>query len=91
MIKKFKCYSKEVSHNNISVFVTLVMDFYELPKDTITRKFKSIIHHIITNSYCNVESIHRQLCSRDLKIHEFKNFCHDVWLKDYNFITIDLD
>ena len=29
-------------------------------------------------------------CSTDMKIGEFKKFCHDTWLKDYNFITIDL-
>ena len=82
MLFKYGC------HNNLSIFV-LSQGLYELPKDTI-REISCIIHNFITNIYCNVESIHRQLCSTDMKIQEFKKFCHNVWLKDYNFITIDL-
>ena len=86
--KKVQMLFKRGRHNNISVFV-ISHGFYQWPKDTITEN-SNIIHLFITNNYCNVESIHRQLCSTDLKIHEFKKFCHDFWLQDYNFITIDL-
>ena len=86
--KKVQILFKRGRHNNISVFV-ISHGFYELPKDTI-RENSSIIHHFITNNFCNVECIHRQLCSTDLIIQEFKKFCNNVWLKDYNFITIDL-
>ena len=86
--KKVQMLFKRGRHNNISVFV-ISHGFYELPKDTI-RENSNIIHHFVTNNYCNVECIHRQLCSTDLKIYEFKKFCHDCWQKDYNFITIDL-
>ena len=86
--KKVQMLFKRGRHNNISVFV-ISHGFYELPKDTI-RENSNIIHLFATNNYCNVECIHRQLCSTDLKIYEFKKFCHDTWLKDYNFITIDL-
>ena len=41
---------KRGRHNNISVFVISVMDFYELPKDTI-RENSNIIHHFVTNNY----------------------------------------
>ena len=86
--KKVQMLFKRGRHNNISVFV-ISHGFYELPKDTI-RENLNIIHHFITNIYCNVECIHRQLCSTDMLIKEFKKFCYEVWLKDYNFITIDL-
>ena len=86
--KRLQMLFKRGRHNNISV-VVISHGFYELPKDTI-RENSDIIHHFITNNFCNVESIHRQLSSTDMKIKEFKKFCHDVWLKDYNFITIDL-
>ena len=79
---------KRGRHNNLSIFV-ISHGFYELPKDTI-RENSSIIHHFITNNYSNVQCIHHQLASTDMKIGEFKKFCHDTWLKDYNFITIDL-
>ena len=75
-------------HNNLSLFV-ISQGFYSLPKDTI-RENSSIIHHFITNNYCNVECLHRQLASTDMVIKEFKKFCSDVWNKNYNFIAIDL-
>ena len=50
---------KRGRHNNLSVFVSS-HGFYELPKDTL-RENSSIIHHFVTNNYCNVEHIHRQL------------------------------
>ena len=25
-----------------------------------------------------------------MKVQEFEKFCYEVWLKDYNFITIDM-
>ena len=78
--KKVQMLFKRGRHNNISVY-DISHGFYELPKDTI-RENSNIIHLFITNNYCNVESIHRQLCSTDLKIHQFKKFCHDVWLKE---------
>ena len=77
--KKVQMLFKRGRHNNISVFV-ISHGFYELPKDTI-RENSNIIHHFITNNYCNVECIHRQLCSTDMKIHEFKKFCYDCWGK----------
>ena len=86
--KRVQMLFKRGRHNNLSVFVTS-HGYYELPKDTI-RKLSSIIHHFIANNYSNIEQIHRQLCSTEMKIGEFKKFCHDIWLKDYNFITIDL-
>ena len=86
--KKVQMLFKRGRHNFVSVFI-VSQGFYELPKETI-RENSNLIHHFITNNYCNVEHIHRQLCSTDMKIGEFKNFCHDTWLKDYNFITIDL-
>ena len=79
---------KRGRHNNPSIFV-ISHGFYELPKDTI-RENSSIIHHFITNNFANVERIHRQLSSTDMLIKEFKQFCHEVWNDDYNFITIDL-
>ena len=79
---------KRGRHNNLSIFV-ISHGFYELPKDTI-RENSTIIHHFITNNFANVECIHRQLSSTDMVIKEFKQFCHDVWNDDYNFITIDL-
>ena len=66
---------KRGRHNNISVFV-ISHGFYELPKDTI-RENSNIFIISLQNNYCNVESIHRQLCSTDMKIGEFKKFCHD--------------
>ena len=86
--KRVQMHFKRGKHNKVSVFV-ISHGFYELPKHTI-RESSSIIHHFITNNYSNIEHIHRQLCSTDMKIQEFKIFCHDIWLKDYNFITIDL-
>ena len=79
---------KRGRHNNLSIFV-ISHGFYELPKDTI-RENSTIIHHFITNNFANVECIHRQLASTDMVIKEFKQFCHEVWNDDYNFITIDL-
>ena len=79
---------KRGRHNKISVFV-ISHAFYELQKDAI-RENSNIIHHFITSNYCNVECIHRQLSSTETKIQEFKKFCHEVWLKVYNVITIDL-
>ena len=79
---------KRGRHNNLSIFV-ISHGFYELLKDTI-RENSTIIHHFITNNFANVEYIHRQLASTDMVIKEFKQFCHEVWHDDYNFITIDL-
>ena len=79
---------KRGRHNNLSTFV-ISHGFYELPKDTI-RENSSIIHHFITKNFANVECIHRQLASTDMVKKEFKQFCHEVWNDDYNFITIDL-
>ena len=86
--KRVQMLFKRGRHNNLSVFV-ISHGYYELPKDTI-RENSSIIHHFITNNFANVECIHRQLASTDMTIKEFKQFCHDVWDDDYNFITIDL-
>ena len=86
--KRVQMLFKRGRHNNLSVFV-ITHGFYELPKDTI-RENSSIIHHFITNNFANVECIHRQLSSTDMKIKEFKKFCNDIWVKDFNFITIDL-
>ena len=80
---------KRGRHNNISVFV-ITHGFYELPKDTI-RENSSIIHHFITNNFSNIECIHKQLSSTDMKIKEFKEYCNTVWASKYNFITIDLN
>ena len=70
--KRIQMLFKREKHNNLSVFV-ITHGFYELPKDTI-RENSIIIHHFITSNYSNIECIHRQLCSTDMKIHEFKNF-----------------
>ena len=74
--KKVQMLFKRGRHNNISAFV-ISHGIYELPKDTI-RENSNIIQLFATNTYCNVECIHRQLCSTDLKIYEFKKFCHDT-------------
>ena len=79
---------KRDRHNKISVFV-ITHGFYELPKDTI-RENSSIVHHFITNNFSNIECIHRQLVSTDMKIKEFKDFCNTFWSTKYSFITIYL-
>ena len=38
----------------------------------------------------NIECIHIQLASTDMKIKEFKENCNTVWSTKYNFITKDL-
>ena len=79
---------KRGRHNNLSIFV-ISHGSYELLKDTI-RENSSIIHHFITNNFANVDCIRRQLASTDMLIKELKQFCHEVWNDDYNFITIDI-
>ena len=66
MIKKYKCYLKEDDIITY-LFLSYSHGFYELSKDTI-RENSNIIHLFATNNYCNVECIHRQLCSTDMKI-----------------------
>ena len=67
--KRVQMLFKRGRHNNLSIYV-IVHGYYELPKDTI-RENSNIIDHFITNNYCKIESIYRQLASTDMLIKEF--------------------
>ena len=37
-----------------------------------------------------ISHIHADHCANDISLLEFKQFCHGVWSKERNFVTIDL-
>ena len=37
-----------------------------------------------------ISHIHADHCANDISLLEFKRFCHGVWSKEHNFVTIDL-
>ena len=73
-------------HNNCDTFY-ISQNYFRLPRQTIRENTNLIF--LFTQDSKNLSHIHADHCN-DIDFKEFKEFCHDVWSKPYQFVTIDL-
>ena len=83
---KAEAYYTRGRHNNCDTFY-ISQNYFRLPRQTIRENANLII--LFSQDAKNIAHIHADHCT-DMDIKEFKAFCHAVWSKQYNFVTIDL-
>ena len=83
---KAEAYYTRGRHNNCDTFY-ISQNYFRLPRQTIRENANLII--LFPQDAKNIAHIHADHCT-DMDINEFKEFCHTVWSKQYNFVTIDL-
>ena len=84
---KSEAYYTRGKHNNCDTFY-ISQNYFRLPRQTIRENANLII--LFPQDSKNITHIHADHCAADMSIKEFKDFCHTVWSKVYNFVTIDL-
>ena len=67
---------------------TFLKNYFRLPRQTIRENSNFII--LSPQDAKNLTHIHADHCTNDISLLEFKRFCHGVWSKEHNFVTIDL-
>ena len=85
--KQNKAYYTRGRHNNCDT-IYIAQNYFRLPRHTIRENSNLIIH--FPQDTKNLTHIHAAHCARDIPLLEFKQFCHEVWSKQHNFVTIDL-
>ena len=83
---KAQSYYTRGRHSNCDCFY-ISQNYFKLDRQTIRENSNFII--LFPQSEKNLDHIHRDHCTH-ISNAEFKNFCHRVWEKKYNFVTIDL-
>ena len=85
---KAEAYYTRGRHNNCDTFY-ISQNYFRLPRQTIRENSNLIL--LFPQDSKNLNHIYADHCAMDMKMDEFKSFCHDSWAADtYNFITIDL-
>ena len=72
---------KRSRHNILSIFITSE-DYYELPKRTI-RANGNIYHIFKPNNFRDVQNLHQDKASLDMKRNEFKLLTSTRWNEKY--------
>ena len=73
-------------HSNCDV-IYISQSYFRLPRQTIRENTNFII--LFPQDMKNVNHIYADHCT-DIDINEFKDFCKSVWIKKYDFVTVDL-
>ena len=84
---KAEAYDTRGRHNNCDM-IYIAQNYFRLPRHTIWENSNFII--VLPQDTKNLIHIHADHCAGDIPLLEFKQFCHRVWSKDHNFVTIDL-
>ena len=83
---KAQSYYTRGRHSNCDCFY-ISQNYFKLDRQTVRENSNFII--LFPQSEKNLDHIHRDHCTQ-ISNAQFKNFCHRVWEKKYNFVTIDL-
>ena len=81
---KAEVYYTHGRHNNCDT-IYIAQNYFRLPRHTIRENSNFII--LFPQDTKNLTHIH---ADSDISLMEFKQFCHGVWSKEHNFVTIDL-
>ena len=84
---KVEAYYTRGRHNNCDT-IYIAHNNFRLPRHTIRENSNFII--LFSQDTKNLTHIHADHCANDISLLEFKQFCHEVWSKEHNFVTIDL-
>ena len=82
--KKAEAYYTRGRHNTICI----AQNYFRLPRHAIRENSNFII--LFPQETKSLTHIHAGHCANDISLLEFKQFCHGVWNKEHNFVTIDL-
>ena len=82
---KVEAYYTRGRHNNCDT-IYICSKLYPVTSTNNSRKFKLFFYPFPTRR----EESHKYPCANDISLLEFKQFCHGVWSKEHNFVTIDL-
>ena len=83
---KAQSYYTRGRHSNCDCFY-ISQNYFKLDRQTVRENSNFII--LFPQSEKNLDHINRDHCTQ-ISNAQFKNFCHRVWEKKYNFVTIDL-
>ncbi len=83
---KTQSYYTRGRHSNCDCFY-ISQNYFKLDRQTVRENSNFII--LFPQCDKNLDHIHRDHCTH-ISNQEFKAFCHYVWRKKYNFVTIDL-
>ena len=75
---KAEAYYTRGRHNNCDT-IYIAQNYFRLPR-----------HILFPQDTKKLTHIHADHCASDIPLLEFKQFCHGVWGKEHNFVTIDL-
>ena len=82
---------KRSRHNNLSIFIIINQDCYELPKRTI-RANGNIYHTFKLNNFGVVQNLYQDKVSRYMTLKEFKLLISTCWNEKYHsFIDMTKD
>ena len=84
---KTEAYCTRGRHNNCDT-IYIAQNYFRLPRHKIRENSNFII--LFPQDTKNLSHIHADLCTGDIPLLEFKQFCHRVWSDEHNFVTIDL-
>ena len=84
---KVEVYYTRGRHNNCDT-IYIAQNYFCLPRHTVRENSNFII--LFPQDVKNLTHIHADHCASDISHAEFKQFCHGVWSRDHNFVTIDL-
>ena len=84
---KAEAYYTRGIHNNYGTLY-IAQNYFRLLRHTIRENSNFII--LFRQDDKNSAHIHADHCADDMTLQEFKQFCHNVWKHDHNFVTIDL-
>ena len=82
---KAEAYYARGRHNNCDT-IYIAQNYFRLPRQTIWENSNFII---LFPQDANLTHINADHCTNDISLLEFKQFCHGVWGKEHNFVTID--
>ena len=83
---KAEAYYTRGRHNCNMIYIA--QNYFRLPRQTIRENSNFFI--LFPQDTKNLTHIHTDHCASDISPLEFKQFCHGLWSKEHNFVTIDL-
>ena len=84
---KAEAYYTRGRHNNCDT-IYIAQNYFRLLRHTIREN--SYLLSFFPQDTKNLTDFHADHCASDISLLEFKQFCHGVWSKEHNFVTIDL-
>ena len=84
---KAEAYYTRGRQNNCDT-IYIAQNYFRLARRTTRENSNFII--LFPQDAKNLTHIHADHCANGISLLEFKQFCHGVWSKEHNFVTIDL-